>query len=205
VILSYDIVIFWLLFFYSIIVLSIHIIILYLIIQKYNKSYALPNLYPIDVSIDCCFTKQEKEAIIESLLIWQKATCGLITFHIINLNNDKLIFNDKNRSTSSYTINFVCMLHEDKETKKYDDIWQSQILGLAQGFEPCCLIFVVVDRIKDCDTFVATCLHEIGHLLGLDHNINENTLMYRYIRYTKPTWLDLENLVDVWRNEINNY
>ena len=175
----------------------------YHIIKRQTKPHRLPTLYPIDVSMDCLFTVREKEAIIESLLMWQEATCGLITFHIVNTGNNKLIYNEKERKTASYAINFIRALDEDQEVKESDERWKKRVLGFAQGFEPCGLAFIVADRNINRRTFVATCAHEVGHLLGLCHHPSKNALMYEYICQPGPTQLDLQELVNIWRSELN--
>lgn len=172
----------------------------YLIMLKYKKPKRLPALYTVSVAIDCAFILKEKKLIIESLIQWQEASNGLVTFHLINMDMKSLIQNE----TEGYAINIIKVLSEDKEVKKWDKENGRIVWGYAHGYKPCGLAFLVADRLKNSTMFTSTCGHEIGHLLGLPHNPNSNTLMYKYIRGLKPTQLDINELVLLWRRWIIN-
>jgi hypothetical protein len=134
---------------------------------------------------------------------WQDATHGLVRFHLINTNAKHLVYNKD--GYSEYAINFIRALAKDQEVIGWDEKHDSTILGYAQGYEPCGLAFIVADRLYGKSAmFTATCGHEIGHLLGLPHNQNKNTLMYKYINILKPTKHDVRELVSLWRDWIDS-
>ncbi|KKN70831.1 hypothetical protein LCGC14_0427230 [marine sediment metagenome] len=180
---------------YTVLTAIISAIAVCLMVIKYRKIERLPTLYPINVSIDRLFSINEKQRIIESLIWWQEATHGLVTFHIVNTDSHKLIYND----SSGYAVNFIRATSKDKEVKGWDKKFKTTTLGMAQRYTPCGLAFIVVDRFNDAETFTSACGHEMGHLLGLNHAPNRGALMYKGINKLKPTEHDMRQLISFWR------
>lgn len=53
------------------------------------------------------------------------------------------------------------------------------ILGLWVANDSIPTIYIVSSRIYDRMTYTAVILHEVGHAMGLDHNPNEASVMYK--------------------------
>lgn len=183
-------------------------IIINTIIKRYNKykylKFQTP-LYVINIGIDYSFTTSEKGMIIDALSSWQEATHNLVVFHIAHHNMRTLLYN-KDDNTTGYAVNFVKASSEDLDVRYWDDHYNRTILGFAIIHSRCCLAFLVADRMRNKRLFTTITGHEIGHLLGLGHNPNRNTLMYEYSNYMAPqaTNLDLQELIFQWRKLINS-
>jgi len=165
------------------------------------KTYKYPPLVRIDVGIDCCFTVKEKRNIFEALIKWQDATDGLVIFHIGNMSMNKLIMDSDDDGYTWYSINIIKSYHTDKAIVDFESKDGYKISGLAVWHKDTTMALIVVDRIidKSKKCFISLVMHEIGHLLGLGHDVR-NTLMYKYGgRAAKVTKADRHKLIDCWR------
>ena len=168
---------------------------------KQHKQEKLPPLYKIEIYIDKNFKVKEKEAIIQSLIDWNKATYGLIVFHITNLEAKYLLMH-KNVTDADYAINFIKSKDTDLHIKKWDKYIKAKALGYAKNNKSCKMIFLIIDRHKDYEHITATSTHEVGHLLGLPHSTNKKSIMYKYIQLTKPTKADIKDLINLWHDQL---
>lgn len=160
------------------------------------KVYKFLPLVKINIGIDQCFTTQEAKNIIEALIRWQDGIDGLVVFHIGNMSMKKLIKN-KDDIHTNYSINIIKTYSVDKVIQKYEKELGT-LNGLSVWHKEVNLVFVVVDRVKTQEEFVGLVMHEVGHMLGLEHR--PDTIMYRYSgRPTKVTAADRYQLISAWR------
>lgn len=129
------------------------------------------------VYIDKSFLKHEIIEIRRCLDCWQDATNGTVTFSEQEKYDTTYLFISKNHSLSSKVLNI------EFKTKH-------GINGHYYNNE----IIIVYDK----GLIYQTCLHEIGHFLGLDHN-NNYSIMNPSFTYelNKPTQNDLNSLAEI--------
>lgn len=163
-----------------------------------KKPKRIPPLIKIDVGIDNNFTVKEKENIIEAFIRWQDGMRGLVIFHIGNMSVNRLVMHYDDCNTW-YAIN-VIKAYSDDEGIQIEEARLGHIVnGLATFLDDTTFAFVVVDRIKTDEEFVGLVMHEVGHLLGLNHEM-QNTIMHKYSsRTTNLTESDIRQLIQVWR------
>lgn len=162
-----------------------------------------PPFAKIDVGIDKCFTAKEKANIIEALMNWQDATCGIIQFQISNMSISELIMHDDDPNTW-YAINFVKVYSTDDMVKKREKKF-GPLSGLAVFLEDTIFTLVVVDKLFSKKNFIELIMHETGHMLGLKHG-PKDTIMYKYsLRKAKITHHDICELINYWRKFFLKY
>src|ERR1700722_3199194 len=59
-------------------------------------------------------------------------------------------------------------------------------------------IWIIMNRIRDEDEFIAVVMHELGHSIGLDHTTHEGTLMYPYVSADCVTQYDLQKFCNIY-------
>ncbi len=182
------------------------ILVYLLLVMVLFKQPRLPRLTPlfvINANIETGFTVKEKRRIIEAISMWQEATRGLVIFHIMSTNAKSLVY-DNHDKTAGYAINFVKASSEDIEVQEWDEKHKRTVLGYAMAHPKTSVAFLVADRMKPNKLFRTVTAHEIGHLLGLDHNPRHYTLMFEFTNYmaSNITVHDLKELVYSWRRRL---
>ncbi|MHA2426442.1 MAG: matrixin family metalloprotease [Candidatus Hermodarchaeia archaeon] len=123
---------------------------------------------------------------------------GMVVFHIGNMSVRRLVMSYDDSNTW-YAINVIKAYSTDEaiqiEEKKLGHI----VNGLATFLEHTTFAFIVVDRIKEDEEFIGLVMHEVGHLLGLNHDV-QGSIMHKYSsRLTDLTNVDRSQLIQVWR------
>lgn len=163
-----------------------------------KKPNRIPPLIKIDVGIDKCFTVKEKKNIIEAFIRWQNGMNGMVVFHIGNMSMDRLVMSYDDENTW-YAINIVKAYSTDDGIKIEESLLGHTVNGLAIFLDNTTFAFIVVDRINTDEEFVGLVVHEVGHLLGLNHDV-KGSVMHKYSsRITDVTDFDRHQLVKFWR------
>jgi predicted Zn-dependent protease len=124
--------------------------------------------------VDESFNLEETMLIVSAAKEWEKKTNGIVTFRVslfttagnyLTLKDSKAIAITKMSPYDSFI--------EDVEDE------QGKILGVRTKRFPIEIVVIVPDRMKgDYLEFNSTTLHELGHSLGMQHNLTKWTLMY---------------------------
>ncbi len=164
------------------------------------KDYILPPLIRRDVKIDKSFSVEEKKIIIKSLMMWQKATAGLVLFHIISTEFQNL--NNYNNCNTIYILNTIS---SDDFVKIAQKDHKNKLFGFAIYNNMNWIVALVMDTIINKNYFKKVILHEIGHcLVGLPHLTKNIGIMLPNINTTSAniTYYDLEMFVNNIKNII---
>ncbi len=139
--------------------------------------------------IDPTFDDDEQEFILASTIIWANKTNNVVTFDVIFLPTKETLDTENGiviGRVSKYNSDIIGL----------DNINNSETLAFftKDGFIPS--INLVTSRMSN-ENYQAIVLHELGHALGLKHNIGidgEGTLMFPSIDRGAPTitYKDLE-------------
>lgn len=130
------------------------------------------------VSIDHSFSDLEKNDILNSLDEWKISTNNSFNYKIVNYQyNDEFYKNCKDNSL------FILKKSYNSEDIILREKHYNTLLGLAIfKNEPCNFekIFIVHDRINNRNLFKFVVLHELGHILNLNHNNKKSIMNTKY-------------------------
>jgi len=150
--------------------------------MRLEDSLFPPQTFTRAVFIDQDFTSAETEDIQRSLQEWETATHNAIHFEIVpsfNHNFDAILaLHQKSLIILNYPANTPMVKNADRAIQEeFNDptLW---INAYYDGDQPTPTIYVVSERILGQEAFISVVEHEIGHSLGLEHNMKEGTLMY---------------------------
>ncbi len=155
-------------------------------IQKFKLSeFKLPAFIIRYVRIDSAFTNREKILLVEALKEWEYKTSGLVAFNIINLDANEIY--DENgdppkevEEQEYYEVMTIIKAYSNsKITKMVEKEHARRPYGYAH-WSDFLYIAMITDRIPNDQTFRTVAMHEVGHLLGMDHLKHKKSLMYKY-------------------------
>lgn len=171
-------------------------------VLKYRdlSKYPLPPIIRKKVFIDKYFSNNEKKYIFKSLQHWENVTNGLIKFDVIDKSAPSLVERTQCRERIEdepcYSFYIAKVLSTDPIVKEIDKYEEGFIWGYAYiGFIPN-IILIVTDRLPNYNIFMQVITHEIGHILGLDHSSQKESIMYKYCNMNGIlTEKDLKNII----------
>jgi len=181
------------------------ILIILLVYQKFSQisSFSEPDYKSHThriLYIDPSFDDDEQEFIITSTIIWAKKTNNVVTFDVIFLPTQEILDGENGiviGKVSKYNPDIIGL----------DTINGSQTLAFftKDGFIPS--INLVTSRMSN-DNYQAIVLHELGHALGLKHNLGidgEGTLMFPSIDRGSSTitYKDLEYFCKLYECDVS--
>lgn len=163
----------------------------------------------IDVRVyitDHEFSDHERANIVNGILMWERATGGLLTWHLfaydetydlpdpggyqLDGSEQRVVLFRRAVSTDAWVVSW------DKKNK-------NTLLGMQTG-NPLVEVgsaWLIEDRLRTPNAEAIIAAHEFGHALGLDHVADKMSVMSQYIDVKKVTGLtehDLEEFCHVY-------
>lgn len=139
-----------------------------------NKNYKLPMMIHRRIKIHNKFNEEEKQKIHESLKTWNKITCGLFDYTIIEETASEIDLSD-----GYNTIVFLKCSPKESLIRLLDSQEKNKIYGYAYQNCPN-VILIVPKRLNSLMDFKKILVHEIGHMLNISHIRDKRSLMHPY-------------------------
>lgn len=158
------------------------------------------------VHIDPQFGGIERRIIQESLEEWTRVTSGFISWTVKEWPEDyathaTISEPEENSTNCSKHLLIMRSLSDDAMIINIETTLGSGISGYAYGSnEPCGVeyILLVTDKLDNHSYFRLVVLHELGHVLGLEHNEQMSVMSYKNMIYANGiTKYDLEQLIKI--------
>lgn len=144
------------------------------------------------------FTSEERDNIVNGILMWERATNGLIVWHLMS-------FDPKNPppkpmggvgGVQQRSVMFRRAVSGDEWVQKWDaEHRPKMLLGLCQGnsLEETAWLWLVENRLNTPESESIIVAHELGHALGLDHVDDNDSVMSEFF-HTSTRCLTLHDL-----------
>lgn len=154
----------------------------------------------VTVFISPDFGERERDNIINGILMWERATNGLITWKLQPFNPNITPNIGEKNGVSHRAVLFKRATSQDEWVKKWDAEHSKTLLGLCHGDGNSELVWLwlVEDRLSNSRAETIIAAHEFGHALGLDHIKDKASVMSEYYnrKVTCLTNADLEEFCD---------
>lgn len=170
------------------------------------------------IFIDDKFSPIERSLVEEGLSEWERATNGAIRFIVMDReewNSDQPVLNipqpdpETHFTICSKDIYIIRAFSKDALVKSIEDEIKESSgkaeFNLAGFANPSCkmkFFLIVADTIGSADHFVAVTIHEMGHLLGMQHlQIADETAMFPSLDHGTSclTALDMGQFSKIWK------
>lgn len=130
------------------------------------------------------FTERERANIVNGILMWERATSGLVVWHLIAYDPSHPPPSPDGRvdGVEHRSVLFRRASSGDEWVKKWDADNKKTLLGLCQGnsLKELTWLWLVENRLttETAETIIAA--HEFGHAIGLDHIDDKASTMSEY-------------------------
>lgn len=139
----------------------------------------------VHVYVGVEFTDRERSNIINGILMWERATSGLVVWHMLPYDPAKPLPTPEGLidGVEKRSVLFRRATSDDEWVKKWDvDHKPNSILGLCQGdsLKEVTWLWLVEDRLMTSEVETIIAAHEFGHAIGLDHIEDKASTMSRF-------------------------
>jgi len=136
------------------------------------------------------FSDSERSNIIEGILMWERATSGLIVWHLLPY--ESLSTNPPHPADGSNENERAVLFRRAVSSDEWVLAWSAEhghkknLMGLCQGDSSTELawLWLVENRLPTTVAEVVIASHEFGHALGLDHIDDKSSVMSEYYNNT---------------------
>lgn len=142
--------------------------------------YPFPGPAAIDVNVYVApdFTDVEKSTIVNGMLMWERATRGLLSWHMYPYTGKRPNAHEAPNATYVLDVVFHRAHSTDEWVKEWDEANKHTLYGMYSDDE----IWLVEDRLRSVDTKTIVAAHEFGHALGLQHVDDKSSVMSRFYK-----------------------
>lgn len=133
------------------------------------------------------FTPEERDNIVNGILMWERATNGLIVWHLLPFDPKKPPPKPAGccDGVEQRSVMFRRAVSGDEWVQKWDAEHKPKtLLGLCQGnsLEETAWLWLVENRLNTPESESIIAAHELGHALGLDHIDDKDSVMSEFFR-----------------------
>jgi len=148
---------------------------------------------PVKIRIDGDLPPGKERALALAFSEWEQASSGMIRFEPIwDAPRPGRLYEALGRDDGDIFFWYINKSHGNLTTDQIMYHWESAGVTWNYGDTTHIALF------KDTDTFYATALHEIGHLLGLKHIMNKAALMAGSVKSSCITKWDVAQLCFIY-------
>lgn len=191
-----------------------HVLVLlvaYLAATNCAPTTAVPHRLPVpgqpsvdvDVYIAPEFTENERKNILTGVHMWDSASNGLVSWHVLNFTlTPPIAIQDNNIFPQKRVVVFTRVTSKEEWVKNFDKKNKPKsLLGMLVG-NPLQLAYayLVEDRLNSNEDEIIIAAHEFGHAIGLDHVKDKSSVMseLRIPKVDCLTSADLKALCDLY-------
>lgn len=144
----------------------------------------------VHVYIEPEFSERERAHIINGILMWERATGGLVVWHLFSYNKDNPIPPPRGtcNGVQERTVLFRRAVSSDEWVQRWDAAQQPKkyLLGLCQGnaLLEVTWLWLIEDRLSTSRSQTVIASHEFGHALGLNHVSDKESVMSEFSNNT---------------------
>ncbi len=153
------------------------------------------------------FTTKEHANIVNGVMMWERATAGMVTWTAHVIGKDELP-NELPQLQLDGSQKLVVVFHKGHSSDDWVKHWDansktgSKLLGMCFGdfMTERTGVWLVMDRLKSDFSQVWTAAHEFGHALGLKHVADKSSMMSEFYNWTVKgqTLHDMHEFCTVW-------
>lgn len=164
------------------------------------------------VHLDPEFSGFEQRMIKNSVTEWSTTTHGFIIWGFQDwplYDPSSPLFPFINEPNCTKHLLIMRMISSDKSIVDIDTSLNSITLGYAKKTHDLCrgidTIFLVMDRIRTIDELRLITLHEIGHILGLKHDVTNSIMEPKGFHAKCITHRDFVNFCKLWKCDPDDF
>lgn len=139
---------------------------------------------PIDARVDVYvyldeFSEKERLEVVKGIMMWERATCGGVSWHIDGYIDDESVLSDRANHPKSLFAVFKKTTSHEPWVADWDSKNKSrELLGVMLGNpHQVAVVKLVMDRLAGPNFLSVVTSHEFGHVLGLGHVADQQSVM----------------------------
>jgi len=156
--------------------------------------------------VDTLFNSVDRAIVLDSFMEWERDTKGVVKFALDgeSWNSGKL---ERGTEKCTHEVYVASVKSTDKEVREVEDAKSSKrggrftVLGYTQSTCNVRYIALVIDRLKNPVLLRNVTVHEVGHLIGLDHiPVPNESVMFPSMDKAAncPTKLDMKQFCSMY-------